>query len=143
MAINNAQFDPSEQTVSIDLRTATVATGISQILWNAPFPCVIKQLEVAFYGISGAPQWSFYVSNNLSTGVTGILIGISNLLPQHIGTSGPISFSGLAAVGSTLLNLDAGDSFCFSSSVANAAISSSSLNLIVKKTQDYVTYFGN
>jgi hypothetical protein len=67
-------------------------------------------------------------------------ISISTMILNNPGTSGPQGFSGLAAAGSTLLNLQNGDVLGFVTSVANTATRNLILELVVQKTQDIVAY---
>lgn len=142
MAIRNSDQDPSETFYSVDRGYTNLSTAQSFAVWIAPFPCTIRAVELHAYGLSGVPQLVFYKSSALSAGTTGIAIGISNAVIQTAGTSGAISFSGLAASGSTLLNMAATDVLCFSTAVANTGLVSLAVNVIVQKTQDTVSYYG-
>jgi hypothetical protein len=76
-------------------------------------------------------------------GATTIPVGISNLVLVNAGTSGIQGFSGLAAAGSTLLQLQAGDVLQYTTSVSNGNATSIALNAVIKKTQDIVSYNGD
>ncbi len=87
-------------------------------------------------------QVAFQVSRFTSGGATAINLGISNLVLQNAGTSGAQGFSGLAAAGSTLLSLQAGDVLQIVTSVANGNATDLALNFVIKKVQDIVSYNG-
>lgn len=143
MAIVNRDLDASQQKDVLCAQLKTVNTGVTMPVMAIPYPCTIQALRVGAIGTSGAPQWDFLVSRFIvGTGNTVFTIGISNLILAAIGTSGSLGHSGLAAAGSTLLNLAANDVLMVNASGANTNVTDATLSLIVKKTQDILSHFG-
>lgn len=137
MAIVNRDLDQSQQREVVDFVWGALATGVTVGVWIAPFPCTIQAVRHAAYGISGSPL----VALHKMRGVTPEAIGISSIVLQAMGTSGSLGFSGLAATGSTLLNLDRGNVVFAVSSGSNSAVTQLQLSLIVKKIEDIVKHF--
>lgn len=143
MAIVNRDLDASEQRKDIYVTSPAIATGVTQDLVVLAYPCTIQTVEYSALGVSNAMQVAFNLKRFISgSGATAIAIGISNCVLQNFGTSGAIAFSGLAAVGSTLLNFQSGDVLQIVTSVANGNATSLAMNLVLKKTQDVVTMNG-
>ncbi len=147
MAIVNRDKDVSEQKDWINYSAAagagasTLVTGVTKIIAMVPYPCTVQSIGVVAFGVSSAMQLQFSKQYLTSGGMTVVAIGISNLVLAN-GGSGAIGYSGLAAPGSTLLNLNAGDQLLFTTSVANSAASDLLLNIVLKKVQDIVSYNG-
>lgn len=142
MAINNRDLDAPQQKETISAPLGDVATGATRQVAIVPFPCTLQSVRSAATGVSNAMQLAFQVNRfNVGAGGTAILLGISNMVLQNIGTSGVIGFSGLAAQGSTLLSLQAGDVLQVVSSVTNGNATDLVVELILKKTQDIVSHF--
>lgn len=143
MAIVNRDRDASEQKDVIHfVSNAAVATGATLNAAILPYPCSLQSVKVAAFGVSNAMQLAFNVQRFTSGGLTLIALGISNLVLVNMGTSGAQGFSGLAAVGSTLLSLQAGDVLHLVSSVANGNATHLVVNMVVKKLQDIVSHNG-
>jgi hypothetical protein len=106
-----------------------------------PFPGVIQSFRSAAVGLSGAPSVLLQVMRGGSGGTT-IACAISAMILVEIGNTGVIGYSGLAATGSTLLNVQAGDILQFQTGVANTAARGLLLEVVVKKTQDIVSHNG-
>ena len=136
MAIVNRDLDSSQQKDVIQVTARSVPVTQMVPLAVMPYPCTIETVKYAAAGLSGAPVWTF---GKQSVGTTAA-IGISGLVVQAVGTSGSVGFSGLAAVGSTLLNFNAGDVLYAVTSGANTALDYILLEFAVKKTQDIVSY---
>lgn len=145
MAILNRSKDASEQKEVINAALGAVATGSTKQVLIVPYPCTIQpQVKVAATGVSNAMQIAFQVNRFIAgTGATAINLGISNVVLQNVGTSGPLGFSGLAAVGSTLLNLAANDVLQVVSSVASGNATDLVIDLVIKKTQEIVSVYGS
>lgn len=146
MAIVNRDNDASQQKVeynwvSNSLGATTVNTGATGWIAMVPFPGVIQSFRGAAVGLSGAPSVVLQVMRG-SAGGTTIACTISAMILVEIGATGVLGFSGLAAAGSTLLNVQAGDILQFQTGVANTAARGLLLEVVVKKTQDIVSYNG-
>lgn len=145
MAIDNRDLSAAEQTVDINVPLGIVnIAGATRMAWVCPYPVTLKNLKVAPLGVSGSPILSFFRQQFIvGSGATSLPIGISGYVPTAIGTSGLAGFSGLAAAGSTLLNLAAGEVLMVAMTGANSALSECSISFIVKKLQDIKSTFGD
>lgn len=146
MALVNRDKDASEQKdvyqyVSNFVGSTTVSTGATGWIAMMPYPGVIQSARLGAQGLSGAMQVALQVLRFASGGTT-IAVSISNMVCFASGLSGVQGYSGLAATGSTLLNLQAGDILQFETSVANTAARVLLLEVVVKKSQDIVSYNG-
>lgn len=151
MAIVGRDLDTSERKVCMQwgsqvagqslasLSGAVIATGATLYGWLVPFPCTIQSGSVYAKGLSGAPQIGIF-REYFAGGLTAYAVGISNMVLTAFGTSGVQGLSGLAAAGSTLLNLATNDMIIIQTLAANTAITQLNLELILKKTQDIVAY---
>lgn len=143
MAIVNRDLSASEQKeVLYFVSQGAVATGTTKVCHVLPYPCTLESVRSYALGVSSAMQVAFQVARFTSGGATAINLGISNMILQNAGLSGVIGYSGLAAAGSTLLQLQAGDVLQFVTSVANGNATDLSLNFVIKKVQDIVSYNG-
>lgn len=138
MAIINRTVDASQQKEDATVNLGAVPTGLTRTVWIAPYPCRLETLKYAAVGLSGAPIHSLFKLR----GITSEALGISGIVVQAVGTSGTQGFSGLAAVGSTLLDFAAGDALVLSPSVANTNVVDMCIEIAVKKLQDVVSYNG-
>mgnify|MGYP007027866142 FL=1 len=144
MAIVNRDKDASEQKDVINVSLGALATSVTKQVAVLPYPCTLVGLRASALGVSNAMQVAMQVNRFIAgTGATAINLGISNLVLVNVGTSGVQGFSGLAAVGSTLLALQAGDVLQVVTSVANGNTTDLCMNFIVKKTQDIVSLNGS
>lgn len=142
MALVNRDKDPSEQKMEFNWVGATqINTGFTTWIAMVPYACVVQSARAVAVGVSAAMQVAFQ-AQRFAGGNTVIGLGISNLILQNFGTSGVQGYSGLAAAGSTLLNLQAGDLLMIQTSVAASAASNLMVEVVVKKTQDIVSYNG-
>lgn len=143
MAIFNRELDPSQQKETFYYRGATGIniTGTTGAIAIMPYPGVIQSARSFAQGVSGAMQVAFSVLR-FAGGATVIGCGISNMILNEFGVSGIMGYSGLAVPGSTLLNVQAGDVLYFTTSVANTAAQTLMLEVVIKKTQDIVSYNG-
>lgn len=142
MAIVNRSLDTTEQLMAVKMEMqfepgATLfVAGQSLLAGSVDFPVTIVAVNHVVNGISGSPLVDFFVRRATSAGVTAIAIGISGM----VGSTFRVGYSGLAATGSTLLNLSAGDQLYVRTTTANAAIEKMSLSVVVQKTQDILSY---
>lgn len=141
MAIINRDKDASEQRDWVNVPVGAIATGVTKNLVVIPYPCTLQSVRASAQGVSNAMQVAFEVLRG--TGSSGIPIGISNLVLQNRGTSGLQGFSGLAAVGSTLLSFQTGDVLQIVTSVANGNATDLVLQCVLKKIQDIVSLNGS
>lgn len=148
MSITNRNVHPSQQLDWITYispqsvgNSSLIQTGATILLEMMPYPGTIQSGLVAATGVSNAMQLALKIHRFVpGAGFTLISVGISNLVLQNVSTSGPIGFSGFAAAGSTLMNFLTGDILFLQTSVSNGAATSLVLELVVKKTQDIVSY---
>ncbi len=146
MAIVNRDVDSSQKKDvyewnSNSLGATTVNTGATGWIGMVPYPGVLESVRSAAVGLSGAPSIDFKVLRG-GAGGTSIAVSISSMIAVEIGATGVVGYSGLAAAGSTLLLLQAGDILTFQTGVANTACRGLLLEVVVKKTQDIVSYNG-
>lgn len=144
MALVNRDCDVSQQKDVLDWQSVgSVATGTTLFLGVVPYPCALQSLSAAAHGVSNAMQVTFNVERFIvGAGVTVIPIGVSNLVLQNYSVSGILGFSGLAAQGSTLLNMLYGDVLTATTSGTNGNALDILLDLVLKKTQDIVSHNG-
>lgn len=142
MAIVNRDLDVSQQKDVVQhVAYAQSSNGSTLQVALIAFPCVLQSVSAAAYGLSGAHQLTVKAERHAG-GQTYITMGISNLVLGAYGTSGAIGYSGLAAEGSTLLNLQAGDVLFVEGAAANTAAAKMVLEVVLKKTQDIVSHNG-
>jgi len=142
MAIVNRDLHASEQKEVLHfVSQGAIATGTTKVMHVIPYPCTLEQVKGYALGVSNAMQVAFQVAR-FAGGATAINLGISNLILVNAGTSGPLGYSGLAVPGSTLLSLQTDDVLQMVTSVANGNATDLSLNFVIKKTQDIVSYDG-
>lgn len=142
MAILNRDCDVSQQQENIDIQVGAVATGETHNAFVVPYPMTIQKVSGAALGVSNAMQVAFNKLRLISgSGSTAIPIGISNLVLVNFTSIGVQNFSGLAAIGSTLLDFAVGEVVQIVTSVSNGNATDLTLSLVVKKTQDIVTFF--
>lgn len=147
MAIVNRDKDASEQKEvfswsSNSLGATTVNTGATFHIAIVPCAGVIQSFRAAAQGVSAAPAIALQILRFAGGGTT-IAVGISNLIVPVFGTSGVVGYSGLAPTGSTLLNVQAGDILQCETSVSNSACRSLLVSVVIKKSQDIVSMYGN
>lgn len=140
MAIVNRDKDATEQKEVCAVQLGAVATAATRFLKIAEYPFVLESVRVSAAGVSNAMQLAF--EKITGAGSSGTPIGISNVVLQNRSTSGIVGFSGLAAVGSTLLSFAAGDVIQGVTSVSNGNATDLLVEFVIKKTQDIVSYNG-
>jgi len=147
MAVINRTKDVTEQRQVFRIRDGAVATGVTGIVAQIPFPCVLESGQIAAFGLSGAPNYALVLNRFIAgAGATAITIatGTSNV-PSAFGTSG-VAGTGTSGIvmpwGSTLLNLLPNDVIMYQSGVANTAVTGLAISLVVRPTQDIKVHFG-
>lgn len=148
MAIVNRDLDASEQRTFIGSvfggnRGGSLLGGASYFIGAPlPFPCTVQSMRSYATGLSGAPLLNLRASRFTAGGLTSILLSISGMVLNAAGTSGVLGYSGLAAAGSTLLQLQAGDCMAVEFAGANTAAIELMVQVTIAKTQDIVQYNG-
>lgn len=148
MAIVNRDLDVTQQKIehsTIVTTSVAASAGVNFPVWMAPYPCVLKAVEVAAQGISGAPNAAIDIYRFIvGTGATTILSVGNTLAVKAIGTSGPQGFS-LAAAGSTLLQLATGDVVILNQlfSGGNVAIDKAVVSVVTQPSQDIKSHWGS
>ncbi len=147
MAVVNRTKDVSEQRVTFRHQWGAVATGVTGIVAQIPYPCVLEGGQIAAFGLSGAPNYTLTVNRFIAgAGATAIVVavGTSNV-PSAFGTSG-VAATGASGIvmswGSTLMNLLPNDVIMYTSGVANTAVTGLAISLVVRPTQDIKVQFG-
>ena len=147
MAVINRTKDVTEQRRTFLYSAGAFATGVTAIVAQVPWPCVLESGQIAAFGLSGAPNYALYVNRFIpGTGATAILVatGTSNV-PSAFGTSG-VAGTGSSGIvmawGSTLLNLLPNDVLMVQSGVANTAVTGLAITLVARPTQDVRVHFG-
>ncbi len=146
MAIVNRDLDVSEQIhhFSAVLNTTVGASAASNFfVAQMPFPATLQGVAIAANSISGAPVVSLSVNRWTAGGVTTIPYVGSTLAVLAYGASAAYQMIPLAAAGSTLLNLQAGDVVTVKQefSGGNVATGNSVVTVCVEAMQDIVKYF--
>jgi hypothetical protein len=143
MAVVNRSLDASEQKEVVEFCwNSQVSTGATLLVAPLPYPCTVQSMEGGCLGSSGAPEMKLRALRMTSGGATSIILSISNMILAALGTSGPLGYSGLAAAGSTLLNLNYKDVLVLEMAAANSAATQGCIEIVVKKTQDIVSSNG-
>lgn len=144
MAIVNRALDPTEQRKVFQqkLVAAELVNGFSGILCVAPYAATLDAGAIALYGLSGAPQFQISVNRTGGAGGTYVLaVGTSNI-PLAFGTSGVWQMV-LPASGSTLLNINAGDTIMYAQNGgASAAAVQAMVSIVLKPISDIKTQHG-
>jgi len=155
MPIFNRDLDFSEQRVALNyavnpqastgastvLGSLCIATGATITFGMIPFVSTLVDAYVAGTGLSGSPTLDIRVVRNTAGGATYISglfqAALAVALP---GTSGPLRAS-LAASGSSLLFLQAGDVIEGRLAGTTSAVSSLVVNLVIKASADAKAFF--
>jgi hypothetical protein len=119
----------------------TINTGATFLVCMFPYAGVLQSVRSYAVGLSGAPSLDFKILR-FAGGGTSIACSISSMIAVEFGTTGILGYSGLAAAGSTLLLVSPGDILAVQTGVANTSIDSLMLNVVIKKTQDVLSYNG-
>jgi len=145
MPIQNRDLGVSEQRRELfSAINATTATGASVILQVVPYACAVQAVSVAALGLSGAPQLDFRVLRWTSAGATIFSLGISNLtIAGAVGLSGPAQgWSGIRALGNTLLALQSGDVLAATVAGTTTAFEKAAICVVVQRSADIVSALG-
>ena len=144
MPIQNRDLSTSEQRVVFTQRIAAAVTGASYTVINVPYACELQAADFSAFGLSGAPAYKLHNFRWTAAGSTQIELGTApEIMAVATGISGPAaSWSGIASLGSTLLQLQRGDLIQIESSVANTAALELNVSLVVKKSADIVSALG-
>lgn len=140
MAVLNRTKDASEQKEVVEFSwNAGFVTGATQLIAHVPYPCTVQSMEGGVLGSSLAPEMKLRALRMTSGGATSIALSISNMILAPLGTSGCLGYSGLAAAGSTLLQLQYKDVLVAEMGGSTAAADKGVLSIVIKKTQDIVS----
>lgn len=134
MSIIDQNLDSSVRKELQTVVIGALATGVSSILAVVPYNAILQGVNVAAFGLSGAPVHSLSVYRNAG-GLTSVGLGLT-LTVQTFGTSGAIGYS-IAPPGVSLL---AGDLLVQLSGVANTAITGEVLGLVWRSLDDVRVY---
>lgn len=141
MAIVNRDNAQGQQMEQVTAKVAATAAAATYMLWQAPFPCEVREISQSANGLSGAPFHFIDIYRMAAAGLTTITGLHASLGVVAVGTSGPQGFS-VIAPGSTLIQLQAKDILVLRTAVANTAVTDVAISLVVKKLQDIVSYYG-
>lgn len=141
MAIVNRDNDVSQQKVEFSQRLAATTTAATYLLWQAPYPCEVRNLTQAACGVSGAPFNYIDIYRWNAAGPTTITGVHASLAVVIVGTSGAQGFSVLAP-GNSLVQMQRGDYLVLRTAVANTCCTELIVSGVVKKLQDVVSYYG-
>lgn len=148
MANINRSMDGSSQvqTSTVNVSTAVAASaGISYNVFQAPWPCTLRGVFVAASGLSGAVSQSVDILRFNGVGGTTLIPSVgSTMTVLAYGTSFAYQGFSMAAPGSTLLNLQAGDvvQLVQQFSGGNVAVRDEAVTVVVQPIQDILTQFG-
>lgn len=141
MAIVNRDKDVSEQKVNFSARVLPTVTAATYLLWQAPYPCEVRNLTQAANGLSGSPFHFIDIYRWNAAGPTTITGLHASLGVVAVGTSGTQSFS-VQAPGNTLVQMQANDWLVLRTAVANTATTDVTVSGVVRKLQDIVSNYG-
>lgn len=145
MGILNRTKDASERKEVYGCRLGSVVNAVTLQICQVPYPAVLEGIYHSHQGLSSTPGARFDVWRFIGgAGFTAVQTGIgASGTVVAFATSGVIAAS-LPAPGSTLLNLMAGDVIMLSSfGGTGTATAESAVEVVLKKTQDIVSYFGD
>lgn len=143
MAIINRDLDSSEQLRVVGGNLSLVAANTSRDVAIVPFAGTLKAIAASARALSGAPIVFVDVKRWSGAGVTTIAgVGLTLAITAH-GISTAYQSFPLAAAGSTLLNLQAGDVLVLrAANVANTGADDVLVSAVVKAAQDIKQSFG-
>lgn len=141
MGITNRTLDATEQRRTFQASYGAVSTGLTLSVLTVPFNSTLAGIRMTSEGLSGAPTYAFKVQRFIvGTGITAISGGSTTTTGVAYGTSGLVSVP-IAAAGSTLLNLLAGDLITCTTGGANTATTSLTVSVVIQAVQDIKTNF--
>lgn len=147
MAIVNRDLGQTEQmrTLASVLSTSVAASaGSSFHAAQVPYPCTLMGIDVAANSVSGAPVISCDIKRWSGAGVTTIAnVGQSLTVTAH-GISTAYQSMSMAAAGSTLLNLQAGDVIVINQNFSGGSVAAGNMvvTAVVQAIQDFKQSFG-
>lgn len=153
MAIVNRTLDPSEQKKVYEITAAATATSVTLTVGLVPYQANLIGAQLIAWGLSGAPSFALAINRFIAgSGFTTIVVGTgTSNIPAEYGTSGPGAFGAslfgtsgmvLAAVGSTLMQLQANDLLTLTTGVANTAVKGLACAVVIQPTVDIKYHFG-
>lgn len=142
MPLINRDQDTGEQRIEVTESLSPVATGVTSIIYVAPYACEVSTVRMAALGISGTPTSLLSIQRFIvGTGITNITGGFTTLTLQAYGTSG-LQTVAQNASGNTLIQLAAGDLLQAVSGGANSSVADVDVCVTIKCLQDIRNHFG-
>lgn len=145
MPIINRDLSYSQQRELAKTSFTALATGVTSVMYLAPYPCSVDLAQAAALGVSGSPVYTLWVNRFIpGTGFTAFALGTSFPAVAY-GTSGVFGLTAgvsLPQIGSTLSQLQTDDFVMLVSGGANSAVAGMSMNLIIRPLVDIKTFFG-
>lgn len=147
MALVNRDKNVTEQMENFAtaiVTTVAASAGQTFHVVQAPYPGLLKGIAFAANSMSGTPLVTAEIKRWSGTGVTSILgVGGTLTLTAH-GISTAYQSMSLAAPGSTLLSLQAGDVIVINQQFSGGNVSSGNMvvSVTLQATQDYKEHFG-
>lgn len=147
MAIINRDLGSSQQMrdfQNVITTTVGASAGAGFHAVQCPFPCTLKAVAVAANSVSGAPVIAIDIKRWSGAGVTTIAYAGSTLTVTAHGISTAYQSVSLAAAGSTLLSLQAGDVIVVNQLFSGGNVSAANMvvTAVLQATQDIVEHFG-
>ncbi len=136
MSIVNRTLDPSEQQVALTHVQGAAVTGATYLIGVIQSPCVPTKMVFGALGLSGAPTWRVNVLRQVSAGMTTLTTLMGLQAPTNLAATLPLSVT--FAPTFTFL---AKDVLVLETSVANTAVEKVLVDLVVRKTQDIVSFY--
>ena len=138
--IANRDLDQSERKLVLEETIRPTVTGATYVIGVVPFPAQVLAGHEAAYGLSGAPVGQIKVHRFIpGTGVT-IISGIfSSMTVTAFGTSGLMAHTITGATANLLMPKDV---LFYETAVANTALASTSLSVVIQALEDIKTQFG-
>lgn len=141
MAIVNRDLDASEQRKTLQCEFGLTGTGLTLLCVQVPVASELQAIRVAGIGLSGSPTVAFTIGRFIAgTGFTSITGGATTVTITAFGTSG-LQTMAVAASGSSLVALQAGDILQMTTGGANTAASSYSFAFVIKELVDIKNQF--
>lgn len=147
MAIVNRDKDITEKIEfcqNVITTTVAASAGLSFHAAQVPYPCTLRSVNVAANSVSGTPVIAVDVKRWSGAGVTTITFVGSTLTVTAHGISTAYQSVSLAASGSTLLSLQAGDVIVVNQLFSSGNVSAANMVVTasIQAIQDYKEHFG-
>lgn len=137
MGIVNRTLDDSQQQFQMSKSVNDTTTGADYYVGGIPHPATIQSAKCVAVGLSGTPTVTLQLERFVEgAGLTEIAV-TSALTNVAVGTSGPQSFT----LGSSFLELQAGDRLKAVTGGANAALTHLEVDVVLKATQDIKSWY--